>query len=104
MSTLSRHRDLQGAQTIFARNSGRPIVQHGLHKISDLGNIGVGESGEEVIGEGLNAATRGQKSCQCLLRASHKYRTLGSNNLGTNVITVDCLYARLDVADRTVLV
>jgi hypothetical protein len=50
MRTLSRYRDLQSTQTIFAGNSRRPVIQNGLHKISDLGNVGVGESGEEVIG------------------------------------------------------
>jgi hypothetical protein len=61
MRILSRHRDLERPQAVFARNSGWPVVPHALHKISDFGNVGVGKPCEEMVGKNLSAAVRGQE-------------------------------------------
>ena len=101
---LGRHRDFKRFQTIFARNTRSTTGQHTLNKVPDLSEVGVRKSHQELIGNRFAAALARQQGHGRLPQAADENRPLRAHDLGANVVTIDRLHIRLDVANRTVAI
>src|ERR1700690_3874614 len=98
---LSRHRDLEGTQTILACNSRRSFVQYVVDKISDLRHVRIRKTREEMIGKNLRATILVQESRGGLLHTSDQNRSGGSDNFSANIVAIGRLHERFDIANRT---
>jgi hypothetical protein len=98
------HRDGQGFQAIFAGDAGRAIAQDGMHKISNLRQVSVGEASEKMIRQHLLAAASSQENRGNAVEAADKDRALRTYDLGSNVVTVNGLRVRLNISNRAALV
>src|ERR1700722_2119315 len=96
--------DGQGLPAGVAGDRGCAIGQHGTNEISDFFQIGVGESGEEVVGQHLVSAGSGHEDGWDFVQAAHHDCAFRAYDFGANVVAVNRLRVRFDIADGTFLV